>query len=101
LGGRLALHALLEKHSPWKKAVIISANPGLKSPEERNSRLQADQKWAEKFKNDPWEQVLTQWNDQPLFGGKSLPLIRPENSANKQLHAQVLMEFSLAYQNDL
>ena len=42
MGGRLALHALLEKDHPWQAAVIISAHPGLESEPERADRRASD-----------------------------------------------------------
>ncbi len=59
MGGRLALHALLEDPSPWECAVIVSAHPGLKDAEERRKRLAA---WLSRFQNEPFQTVLRDWN---------------------------------------
>ena len=38
MGGRLALHAMLNQPGLWKSAVIISAHPGLKNESDRVER---------------------------------------------------------------
>ena len=69
LGGRLAMHALLEKPSLWKGAVIVAAHPGLSSSEEKSKRLKVDKSWLQKFTNEPLEQVLKDWDELPTFTG--------------------------------
>ena len=39
MGGRLALHALLDDPALWTKAVIVSAHPGLLEERERLERM--------------------------------------------------------------
>jgi 2-succinyl-6-hydroxy-2,4-cyclohexadiene-1-carboxylate synthase len=68
MGGRLALHALLEKDHPWQTAVIVSAHPGLESEAEREARRAADAAWATKALAGNWQDFLTEWNAQPLLG---------------------------------
>ena len=43
MGGRLALHALIDSTAPWSKAVIIGADPGSGLDVERVAR---DTAWA-------------------------------------------------------
>lgn len=69
MGGRLALHALLEKNHPWQAAVIVSAHPGLESDAERETRRASDAAWATKALAGNWQDFLTEWNAQPLLGG--------------------------------
>ncbi len=69
LGGRLALHALLEKSHPWQAAVIVSAHPGLDEPAERAARRGADAAWATRALAGNWQEFLTAWNAQPILGG--------------------------------
>lgn len=68
MGGRLALHALLEG-GPWDAAVIISANPGLRDAAEASARRGADTVWATQALTMPWPDFLTKWNAQPILGG--------------------------------
>lgn len=69
MGGRLALHSLLEENHPWQAAVIISAHPGLEDELERSSRRAADSTWAAKSFAGDWKSFIDQWNAQPLLGG--------------------------------
>ena len=68
MGGRLALHALLEG-GPWDAAVIISANPGLCDPAEASARRSSDTLWATQALTLPWQDFISKWNAQPILGG--------------------------------
>ncbi len=68
MGGRLALHALLEG-GPWDAAVIISANPGLRDHQEAAQRRSKDAQWATRALTESWADFLTAWNAQPILGG--------------------------------
>ncbi len=68
MGGRLALHALLEKNHPWQAAVIVSSHPGLENDAEREVRRAADATWAAKALVGNWQEFLTEWNAQPVLG---------------------------------
>ena len=68
MGGRLALHALLEKDHPWQAAVIISAHPGLENPADREVRRAADAGWATKALAGNWQEFVAEWNAQPVLG---------------------------------
>ncbi len=68
MGGRLALHALLENPHPWNAAVIISTHPGLEDTKERESRRAADAAWATRALTANWTEFLTEWNRQSVLG---------------------------------
>ncbi len=101
MGGRLALHALLQPGSPWKGAVIVSAHPGLSSPAERETRLARDEEWASRFEKDPWEKLIRDWNAQPVFGGKEPPFQRREEDFSRAALAKALRTWSLGRQDSL
>ncbi len=101
LGGRLALHALLEPSHPWAGAVIVSAHPGLPSPYERKERLARDEEWARRFEEASWEEILQDWNAQPAFGGKPPALPRPEENFSRPALAKALRTWSLGRQEPL
>lgn len=67
MGGRLALHALLEKNHPWQAAVIVSAHPGLENDAEREARRADDAAWASMALAGNWQDFLTKWNAQPVL----------------------------------
>jgi 2-succinyl-6-hydroxy-2,4-cyclohexadiene-1-carboxylate synthase len=68
MGGRLALHALLENPHPWRAAVIVSAHPGLEDGKEREARRAADAEWATRALTLPWPEFLAAWDAQPALG---------------------------------
>ncbi|MES2922833.1 MAG: alpha/beta fold hydrolase [Verrucomicrobiota bacterium] len=68
MGGRLALHALLEKNHPWQAAVIVSAHPGLESENGRADRRATDTTWATRSLAGNWQEFLDAWNAQTVLG---------------------------------
>lgn len=68
MGGRLALHALLEG-GPWDAAVIISANPGIRDAHEAAARRSSDTVWATQALTLSWADFIAKWNAQSLLGG--------------------------------
>jgi 2-succinyl-6-hydroxy-2,4-cyclohexadiene-1-carboxylate synthase len=80
LGGRLAMHALLENPALWDGAIFVSAHPGLASLEERSLRLESDKLWSERFLKDSWDNLMVDWNVNSIFGGHPFPL--PKNEAD-------------------
>lgn len=71
MGGRMALHALLENNHPWQAAVIVSAHPGLENEHERASRRARDAEWASRALTGNWQQFLDDWNAQPVLANAS------------------------------
>lgn len=69
MGGRLALHALLEKHHPWQAAVVVSAHPGLENAAERQARRASDAAWAARSLTLNWSDFLMEWNKQSVLDG--------------------------------
>jgi 2-succinyl-6-hydroxy-2,4-cyclohexadiene-1-carboxylate synthase len=101
MGGRLALHALLEG-GPWDAAVIISANPGIRDPEEQSRRRVQDAHWATRALTDSWSDFLESWNGQPILGGA----MRDEREDKKLIQrrreiARSFVDWSVANQENL
>ena len=69
LGGRLALHACLSRPDLWKSAIIVGADPGLESEEEKKLQLDKDRNWAERLKREPLEKLVDEWDAQSVFCG--------------------------------
>ncbi|MGZ3633608.1 MAG: alpha/beta fold hydrolase [Parachlamydiaceae bacterium] len=101
LGGRLAMHVLLANPSFWNGAIFVSAHPGLSLIEERESRWKADVEWAQRFLNDPWDKVWTDWNANPIFSNESGSLLRGEFQFDRKKLSQQLKNWSLAHQRFL
>jgi 2-succinyl-6-hydroxy-2,4-cyclohexadiene-1-carboxylate synthase len=68
MGGRMALHSLLEAGHPWQAAVIVSAHPGLEIEADRAARRASDASWATQALAGNWQEFLTAWNAQPVLG---------------------------------
>jgi 2-succinyl-6-hydroxy-2,4-cyclohexadiene-1-carboxylate synthase len=103
MGGRLALHALLDEPHPWQAAVIISADPGLENDANRISRRSADTAWATKALAGDWQQFLAGWNAQSVLDG---PAIRdPQATAGlvtrRREIARSFVDWSLGNQQPL
>lgn len=67
MGGRLALY--LTVNFPWrfKKVILESASPGLKTEKERSRRISSDIQLAYKLQTTDFKQFLLTWYHQPLF----------------------------------
>ena len=69
----MALHALLDSAARWDAAVIVSAHPGLEDESERVCRREADELWARRIEEDPWDELVAAWMAQPVFHGRAGP----------------------------
>lgn len=104
MGGRLAMHALLQNPQNWSAAVLISAHPGLGSPEERTAREKNDEKWAERWRTEKWSDVWKTWQAQPVFTTTTPPAVateRTEKEFDRELLAVGMKAWSLSRQEDL
>ncbi len=107
MGGRLALHALIRSPPTFEGAMIVSANPGLQSEEEKRARIAADVAWAGKLTQTPWAHLMNEWNQQSVFQtsvhlpSDAITLSRKESDFNRQVLANALTTWSLGKQRDL
>lgn len=99
MGGRLALHALIQNPSLWKSAVIISSNPGIENQNDRIERLKADGEWSRRFLQEPWEPLMEAWNRQPIFAG--VPIHRDEKDFSRSSLAAAMTTWSVGNQDFL
>jgi 2-succinyl-6-hydroxy-2,4-cyclohexadiene-1-carboxylate synthase len=101
MGGRLALHALLEKNHPWQAAVIISAHPGLES--DFASRRAADTTWATQALAGDFQKFLSAWDAQALLS--KAPIRQPEVASSLIMRrreiARSFVDWSLGAQEPL
>ncbi|HUP65485.1 MAG TPA: alpha/beta fold hydrolase [Thermoanaerobaculia bacterium] len=101
LGGRLALHALLEQPRLFSAAIIVSAGLGVEGEAERQKRRVVDDSWAARFESDDWSSVIESWNAQPVFGGSGALLPRQESDFDRQALTTALRWWSPAVQEPL
>jgi 2-succinyl-6-hydroxy-2,4-cyclohexadiene-1-carboxylate synthase len=101
MGGRLAMHALVDAPELWAGAIIVSANTGLKREEERAPRLQIDIDWARRFLKEPWEEVVQDWDRQAVFQGQAPAFHRREVDYVRSDLAHAIEGWSVGKQSDL
>ena len=101
LGGRLALHALLERPELWRGAVLVSTHAGLDDPAARAVRRADDARWADRFLKDEWDALLAAWDARPVFGAAPRTLERPESAYHRAALATALRDWSLGAQEPL
>lgn len=100
LGGRLALHALLDQPSNWQGAIFISTHYGLSDSSLCAQRVRQDEKWAKCFEKEKWSVVMQKWNQQKVF--KNDPVInRLEIFYQRDQLAKQLRKGSLGLQENL
>lgn len=101
LGGRLALHALIDQPNLWQGAIIISTHSGLIDDQERLLRQQRDREWATRFENENWDSLMDAWNMQEVFANDPFSFSRKEIDYQRPKLAQALIGGSLGGQADL
>ncbi|MDF1544849.1 MAG: 2-succinyl-6-hydroxy-2,4-cyclohexadiene-1-carboxylate synthase [bacterium] len=88
MGGRLALHLLLNYPDKFSKAVLESASPGLRTEKERAVRIQLDQSRAHELNTASLTYFLTTWYAQPMFKGMRQDPERFEKLLQHKLSAE-------------
>ena len=101
LGGRLALHACLSRPDLWKSAIVVGADPGLESEEEKKVQLHRDRKWAERLKREPLEKLVNEWDAQSVFCGIGNQAPRNLGDMNPDRLSQQFEVFSKGIQQNL
>jgi 2-succinyl-6-hydroxy-2,4-cyclohexadiene-1-carboxylate synthase len=99
-GGRLALHAVEKNSTIWSKAILLSTNPGLQSPEEKKSRKENDLRWSHRFQNVDFDRVVKEWNAQGVFMNSQSEPVRRVEDFDSELLGKALTHWSLAEQKD-
>lgn len=103
LGGRIALDYAFHQPNPYLKGVILEgANIGLKTEMEKQARWRNDRLWADRFRREPIQNVLTDWYQQPVFAdlspNKRFDFIQKRQNNDGKKIAQMLEATSLAKQ---
>lgn len=99
MGGRLALSSTIEAPGAYSAIIAISAHPGLRSEEEKNQRLEQDQRWGKLLIEDQ-VRFWREWNEQSVFKDTTQS-IRHLNLDQQQIWANLLVSLSTGTQNDL
>ena len=101
LGGRLALHACLSRPDLWEAAIVVGADPGLESEEEKKLQLDRDRNWAERLKREPLEKLVNEWDAQSVFCGIGNQAPRNLGEMNPDRLSQQFEVFSKGIQQNL
>lgn len=101
LGGRIALHALLEKNHPWDAAVIIAAHPGLENEEKKMARREQDTDWSVKCLHGQWESFLQEWQAQGILQDSGSLSDRVPLRLRRKEIARSFLDWSLGAQENL
>lgn len=97
-GARLALRWMQETPDRYLGALLVSANPGnFQTGAERTARRAADAIWAEKFRRQPWAEVIGEWNLQQVFASDHEPT-REESDFGREKLAAAMEQFSVGGQ---
>jgi len=70
LGARLALGLLASHRQRFKSAVLIGANPGLRTPNERSQRAKGDEQYRQLLQREGLEAFVDTWEQLPLFASQ-------------------------------
>ncbi len=74
MGGRLALYLAIHYSAVFKKCVLESSSPGLKTVAEQHARIKHDSTLAKELQTNDFSKFLEKWYNQPLFRSlKNLP----------------------------
>lgn len=103
LGGRIALDYAFHQQNLLLKGVILEgANIGLKTELEKQLRWRNDQHWAERFRHEPIQNMLSDWYQQPVFAdlssSKRFDFIQKRQNNDGKKIAKMLEATSLAKQ---
>jgi 2-succinyl-6-hydroxy-2,4-cyclohexadiene-1-carboxylate synthase len=69
MGGRVSLHAALERPDAVRRLVLIGATAGIDNPDERRARRDADGVLADRIESIGVEAFVEEWLASPLFAG--------------------------------
>lgn len=101
LGGRLALHALIDQPQQWQAAIIVSAHPGLSNLQERQLRIEKDLEWSKRFASENWITLMEAWSAQDVFAHDRWIFDRHESDYQRDKLVQALIHGSRGKQEDL
>lgn len=87
MGGRIALSYAVRYPHSLSALILESSSPGLRTPEERASRRQADNMLAERIEKEGMEWFADYWQDIRLFHSqKKMPEERQAKVRRERLH---------------
>ena len=106
MGGRIAWMLAYYYPHRVRRLCILSANPGLSSPDERQLRALKDQEWADCLRTEGMVTFLHRWYAQPLFASFRQhalfsSIVAKRADEDSAMQAMIVTSLSPAYQPDL
>ncbi len=107
MGGRIALHTIIQHPARFRALILESASPGLQETEERQVRLETDRGRARKILQDGLPAFLEKWYRAELFSSlqrrpKILDSIKTARLQNESVWmAKVIVDLSPGQQKPL
>lgn len=106
LGGRVAMFHACHHETPGLQGLIVEGgHPGLEDSPSAEKRRHADRLWALRFRQEPLNEVLNDWYQQPVFSSltdiQRRELIARRSQNNPAALAEMLEATSLGAQPDL
>lgn len=101
MGGRMAMHALVQDPDLWAGAILVASDPGTSKQDLRAEQLARDKKWAEELRCARLEDVVREWDALPIFGGIKNRAPRNLSLLNADRVADIMVRFSKGAQADL
>ena len=95
------MHACLAKPDLWSGVIVVSGDPGLGGPDRKKLQLEKDGEWAERFRSEPMESLLAEWDEQPVFCSIPNPVPRNPEELDAEKTARLFEVFSKGRQRDL
>lgn len=97
MGARLGLQALIDEAAAWKRAVLVSAHPGLEHQDERDARRMHDDRWLDMFDRLDWPKFRDAWSRQGVLASS----VEKSPPKRREAMRRGLEAWSLAAQRDL
>ena len=101
MGGRLAMNACVHRPSLWSGVIAVGADPGLISDDARSKQLQKDLEWARRFRTEDIQELLVEWDELPVFCGRSNYAIREISELESEKISRFFDVFSKARQRNM
>ncbi|RCU49984.1 2-succinyl-6-hydroxy-2,4-cyclohexadiene-1-carboxylate synthase [Corallincola holothuriorum] len=105
LGGRIAMYHGSKQPTGLQGLIVESCHPGLAELPAQQQRMEADQRWSQRFARQPIDTVLKQWYQQSVFADLSpeqrQQLVALRSHAWGNSLATMLSGLSLGKQPDL
>jgi 2-succinyl-6-hydroxy-2,4-cyclohexadiene-1-carboxylate synthase len=102
LGGRLAMHVLIDSPHLYKGALFISSHFGLESEKEKIKRLRDDERLSKAFLHQDWRELMAMWNSKDVFHSKiGVCPKREEKDYKRKILSEILYTWSLGRQDYL